>query len=137
MENETQPSGADDFLWNPRASGGPRPKTTEAHPDLGLMSYHYAYVPHGGDYLGTDRYVNNTAYPSWHSGAFADFERHSIEQSKPASTVIMLEGPLGSSEKTAAVLASMSTTTAAAMCLSRWARVVADAGSNATLLPGR
>jgi prepilin-type N-terminal cleavage/methylation domain-containing protein len=105
MENETQPGGADDFLWNPHAYGGPRQSISDAHPDLGLMSYHYTYVPQGGDYLGTDRYVNNLAYPSWHKGAFADFERHSIDQSKAASTVIMFEGPLGSSEKPVASLA--------------------------------
>jgi prepilin-type processing-associated H-X9-DG protein len=97
MEGETQPGGSDDFLWNPGAVG-PRPLITDAHPDLGLMSYHYTYVPKGGDYLGTDRYVDHVAYPSWHKGAFKDFERHSIGQSKPASTVIMFEDPLAFSE---------------------------------------
>ena len=97
-ENQMQPSGSDDFLWNPKAVGGPRPAVTDAHPDLGEMSYHYTYVPKGGDYLGTDRYVNNMAYPSWHKGAFIDFERHSIAQAKPSSTVILFEGPLGNSE---------------------------------------
>jgi prepilin-type N-terminal cleavage/methylation domain-containing protein/prepilin-type processing-associated H-X9-DG protein len=93
-EGEIQLRGPDDFLWNPRAVG-PREAITDARPDIGGMSYHYVYVPRGGDYLGTDRYVNNMAYPSWHQGAFADFERHSISQPKPASTAIMFERPLG------------------------------------------
>src|SRR2546423_1732265 len=97
MEGETQPLGPDDFLWAPGRVGGPRGPRSDRHPDLGEMSYHYTYVPPGGDYLGTDRYINNTAYPSWHKGAFKEFARHSISQSKSASTVIMFEHPLAAS----------------------------------------
>src|SRR5207244_5013378 len=49
MEGQTQPGGSDDFLWNSRASG-PRPPITDTLSDLGSMSYHYTYVPKGGDY---------------------------------------------------------------------------------------
>lgn len=99
-EGEIQQRGSDDFLWNPRAVG-PRQPVSDAHPDIGTMSYFYTYVPRGGDYLGPDRYVNHSAYASWHHSAFADFERHSVAQPKTASTVIIYERPLGTSSDAA------------------------------------
>ena len=71
--------------------------------DLGEMSYSYAYVPKGGDFQGTDRYVDGLALQGWHPGALAGLERHSVSQPKGASTAIMIERYLAVAADTDAV----------------------------------
>jgi prepilin-type N-terminal cleavage/methylation domain-containing protein/prepilin-type processing-associated H-X9-DG protein len=88
---------ADDFLWV--AQGSPRTPVSQGGRWLGSMSYSYAYVPKGGDGYFTGPYINGTAKTEWQKGALAGFERHSVAQTKGASTAVMIEMSLPSDKQ--------------------------------------
>ena len=74
----------DEFAYFP--GWGPMP----AEAGHRVMSYHYCYVPPGGDWYQQGAYVGGPG-PHWKPGLLAGFERYSLSVRRPSSTTLMFE----------------------------------------------